>query len=90
MNRPRTMVESPQARLRRELGLPEIGHRARVCAGDWMGLNVGDPVREKGGRHVGRLEAIHNSATVRVRWENGWSSVLQMGDIERAGRGEWA
>lgn len=85
--RPRTIVESPQARLRRELGLPEIGC-GRVCAGDWMGLNVGDKVREKGGRHVGRLEAIHNSATVRVRWPNGWSSIVQMGDIERAGSNE--
>ncbi len=85
----RTVVESPQAQFRREAGLgPQISH-SRPRAGDWMKLSTGDRVRERGGRHVGRVEAIHWSRTVRVRWEeSGWVSELLLGDIERLRRDE--
>lgn len=80
--RPRTVVESPNAAFRRENGLPEISS-SRICAGDWMKLNCGDVVRERAGRHEGRVEAIHWGSTVTVRWDNGWISKLPLGDVER-------
>lgn len=40
-----------------------------LCVGDWMKLRCGDRVREKGGRHFGRVEVIHHGAFVKVRWE---------------------
>jgi hypothetical protein len=49
----------------------------------WIHLNCGDRVRENGGRHIGRVEAIHHGAFVRVRWENGYFSELSLGDLER-------
>jgi hypothetical protein len=58
------------------------------CAGDWMGMTSGNHVRERGGRHVGRVQAIFNSATVKVRWENGWLSEFPLGDLERLTRRE--
>jgi hypothetical protein len=39
-----TERESPQARFRREAGLPAKISRSRVCAGDWMRFSVGDRV----------------------------------------------
>jgi hypothetical protein len=56
------------------------GHN--LCVGDWMKLNCGDRVREKDGRHEGRVEAIFNSAIIRVRWDNGWISEFQLMDNE--------
>jgi hypothetical protein len=80
----KTIVESPNRRLRRELGLPDIpasGSRPRV--GDWMKLNCGDHVREKDGRHEGRVEAILHGAWVIVKWdESGWKSELALSDVE--------
>lgn len=84
----KTVVESPQARFRREAGLAPRISSSRVCAGDWMKLNVGDRVRERGGRHEGRLEAIHNSATVKVKWDNGWISELLLCEVERTEEGK--
>ena len=52
--------------------------------GDWMKLNCGDRVRERDGRHIGRVEAIHHGAFVVVRWlDNGWISELPLRDVER-------
>lgn len=87
----RTVVESPNARFRREAGLPAIvNSRTRLCAGDWMKLNCGDRVRENGGRHIGRVQAICWSRTVVVCWEGtGWVSELLLGDVVRvSGRDE--
>jgi hypothetical protein len=68
-----TVVESPQAKLRHELGLPERSSGRGVRVGDWMKLSTGDRVREKDGRHFGRVEGIHHGAYVRITWEeNGW------------------
>lgn len=51
------------------------------CVGDWMKLNCGDVVTEVDGRHEGRVEAIINSSTVRVRWKDtGWISEFQLMD----------
>ena len=84
----RTVVESPQACFRREAGLGPIScSRPRV--GDWMKLSCGDHVREKGGRHIGRVEAIYWSRTVVICWEGtGWTSELLLGEVERLGRDE--
>jgi hypothetical protein len=39
--------------------------------GDWLGFNCGDKVyREANPRHVGRIEAIRNSAYAKVRWDD--------------------
>lgn len=51
------------------------------CVGDWMQLTSGDRVTEVDGRHEGRVQAIINSATVRVRWDdNGWISEFRLRD----------
>jgi hypothetical protein len=77
-----TVVESPNAQLRREMGWAQsISHSIRV--GDWMKLNCGDIVREKDGRHTGRVEAIGNFI-VKVRWDDtGWFSWIHRDDLER-------
>lgn len=57
----------------------------RVCCSDWMRLNVGDKVREHDGRHIGRVEAIFNSALVKVRWDDsGWFSELSLNELTKA------
>jgi hypothetical protein len=84
-----TVVESPQAQFRREAGLSPFVSSSRPRVGDWMKLSCGDRVREKGGRHVGTVEAIHWSHTVKVRWEEtGWTSELLFDEVERIGRKE--
>ena len=82
----RTVVESPQAAFRRESGLPAtVNSRARV--GDWMGMGIGDRVRENDGRHVGVVQRIYWSSTVVVRWEDtGWFSEVPLRDLTRIGR----
>lgn len=43
----------------------------RVCVGDWMKLRCGDRVHVYDDpRHEGRVEAIHNSAIVLIRWDD--------------------
>lgn len=55
-----------------------------LCTSDWMKLNTGDVVRERDGRHLGRIEAIFHGAFVRVRWhDTGWLSTLALDEIER-------
>ena len=52
-----------------------------LCVGDWMKLNCGDIVTEVDGRHEGRVQAIINSATIRVRWnDTGWISDFRLRD----------
>jgi len=52
--------------------------------GDWMKLHCGDRVKEKEGRHYGRVEQIRQSTFVVVRWENtGWLSECRLNDLER-------
>ena len=55
-----------------------------LCVGDWMGLRVGQIVREKGGRHEARVEAIWNSSAVRVTFlETGWIAFFHLSELER-------
>jgi hypothetical protein len=40
-----------------------------LCAGDWMRIRVGELHQRKDDpRHTARIEAIHNSATVKLYW----------------------
>lgn len=60
-----------------------------IGVGDWMKLRCGDRVIERDGRHVGRVEAIMNSAIVCIRWEDtGWLSefLLRHDDLENLTR----
>ena len=65
-----------------------------TCVGDWMKLSCGDRVYDASGldpwdvpRHVGRVEAIHHGAFVKVRWEGtGWVSMLPLRDVKRMPR----
>lgn len=84
-----TVVESPNACFRREAGLPAT-ITSRVRVGDWMKLSCGDRVRERDGRHIGRVQAIYWSRTVVVQWEGtGWTSELLLTEVERvSGRDE--
>lgn len=46
-------------------------------------LHCGDFVREREGRHIGRVVAILHMAFVRVRWEgSGWLSDIPLADVE--------
>lgn len=63
---------------------------SRVCVSDWMRLNCGDHVVEIDGRHVGRVEAIFNSAWVKVKWlDNGWISFVPLNDLVRIRDSDW-
>ena len=46
----------------------------------------GDIVRERDGRHEGRVEAMFDRK-VKVRWESGFISFLDFEDVERADNG---
>ncbi len=53
-----------------------------TCASDWIGFNCGDMVREKEGRHIGRVEAVLWATKIKVRWEeNGWTEQLSRRDL---------
>lgn len=46
-----------------------------------MKFNLRDYVTEKDGRHVGKIEAYINGVA-KVRWPNGWVSMLFDDDLE--------
>jgi len=53
-------------------------------AAQWLGYRhrVGDIVREKDGRHLGRIDAIINSVTAKVTWlDTGWKQELPLADL---------
>lgn len=58
---------------------------ARPTASSWMNLTCGDTVcAVDDPRHHGRIEAIANSATVKVRWnDNGFLSYLPLEDVRK-------
>ena len=35
-------------------------------------------------RHVGRVEAIHATMTVTVKWENGWKELIDYRELTKA------
>jgi hypothetical protein len=48
-----------------------------ICSGDWMRLRVGDYLQSnENPRHISRVEAIHGSATVKLRWV-GCSNIVE-------------
>lgn len=60
-----------------------------LCVSDWMRLSCGDLVTENEGRHVGRVEAIHNSSQVKVRWlESRWVSFHHLDELHKLTRQE--
>jgi hypothetical protein len=60
-----------------------------LCVSDWMRLNCGDLVVEHDGRHIGRVEAIHNSSQVKVRWlDTRWISFYQLDELRKLRRDE--
>lgn len=63
--------------------LPRPARRSGVRCGDWMHLNCGDTVfAVDDPRHLGRVEAIHNSAIVLVRWhDNGWLEEIALENL---------
>ncbi len=59
-----------------------------TCVGDWMHLRVGDLVTAQGGRHIGYVENINNSARVRVRWHGtNWLEWFRSALLPRIPRG---
>jgi len=77
------MHERPHPRY--AAGFPPIRGSSRPRVDSWIGLNCGNLVRERDGRHVGRVEAIIDGAIVRVRWlESRWLTDLELRDVERA------
>jgi hypothetical protein len=61
-----------------------------IGIGDWMRLRCGDLVSAiDDPRHVGRVEAIFNGSSVKLRWqETGWISYLALDEIERFRKGQ--
>lgn len=59
-----------------------------INVGDWMKLQIGDRVcMFDDPRHVGRVEAIHNSSVVTVRWlDTGWISFEGLRDLRNLTR----
>ena len=59
-----------------------------IGVGDWMRLYCGDRVcRHDDPRHVGRVEAIHHSYLVTVRWaDTGWVSFELLDDLRNLTR----
>lgn len=50
-----------------------------------MNFRIGEHVREKEGRHIGRVTAIFSSILYRVVWmDTGWISELEGDELERA------
>jgi hypothetical protein len=54
-----------------------------LCVGDWMGVRVGERYQRKDDPcHTARVEAIHNSATVKLRWlETGWFETVTLSEV---------
>ena len=54
------------------------------CAGDWMNLRVGEFLQRKDDPcHVARVIAIHNSATVKLHWqETGWFEFVTLSQAQ--------
>jgi len=52
----------------------------------WLHLRVGQRVTmHDDERHVGRIDAIHDSVVVKVRWlDTGWVSFESAKDLQRA------
>jgi hypothetical protein len=86
-----TVTMSPKARLR--VWLEERGYTASELTRGSRGLTAvevlgyrfkcGDIVREKGGRHEARLDAVLWATTASVTWlESGWKSELLLSEIE--------
>jgi len=79
-----TVVESPNRKLRRELGLQPAATRRGLRVGDWLAFDCGDKVHRKDDpAHVGRVEAINSGIFVKVRWSNGWFEELNSDDLRR-------
>jgi hypothetical protein len=78
-----TVTLSPKRQLEALFGHRPSAGSYRPNAGDWMKFNCGDVVREKGGRHTGRVEQIKWGNTIVVRWHcTGWLSDFNLHDKE--------
>jgi hypothetical protein len=61
-----------------------MGERFGPRRGDWMKFRLGDRVRDVNDeRHEGRIEAILSGFEAKVKWENGWISMVQLRDLEK-------
>ena len=75
-----TVKLSPRRQLEVLFGIV-ASRPTRPTAGSWMKFGCGDLVRERHGRHVGRVEAVKWSHIVVVRWtETGWLSEFSLHD----------
>jgi hypothetical protein len=84
-----TVVKSPKRLLQEALGISVLD--GRLCGGyptaaERLGyrFRCGDIVREKGGRHEARVDAILPTLVARVTWiETGWKGELPLADMEK-------
>jgi hypothetical protein len=52
---------------------------------DLIKLRIGDTVnRTDDPRHFGRVEAIHPTMVVTIKWENGWKEIIDYRELERS------
>jgi hypothetical protein len=59
-------------------------HGAAPRTGDFMKFHCGDRVYDAHDEgHVGRLEAIDNSAVAKIRWSNGWVSNIPLHRVRK-------
>jgi hypothetical protein len=58
---------------------------SHICAGDWMGIRVGEYIHHRDNpRHVARIEVIHNSWSVKLRWvDSRWTEFVTLPQIRK-------
>jgi hypothetical protein len=80
-----TIVPSPKRLLQEQLNTI-MKRGPSITARTWLGwdhFRIGTVVREKGGRHEGRIVAVFDSTTARVLWiGSGWKSDVSLAELE--------
>lgn len=84
-----TVVPSPKSQLDAYLRAARAGTGMGTItvldtAALWLGYKhrVGDIVRDRDGRHLGRIDAIFNSVTARVTWlDTGWREEVPLSEL---------
>lgn len=51
-----------------------------LCVSDINRLNCGDYLRQKEGRHIGRVEAVLHSSIIKLKWESGFIEYYPLSD----------
>jgi hypothetical protein len=84
----KTEAPSPKSRLRLVWSQSHprpVAVARSITAATWLGFDFrcGEMVREKGGRHIGRIEAIKWSTVAVVKFsDTGWKAEIPLSELE--------